>query len=116
METIEFFKGLEDSIKKKEIIDKIVECYEESYKSDYERYSHSMYEKIVKTMFDKKVMGRYNVRERFNFELYCFNEWKNSILNYNINNIHQDYQQAHLYASSILLSDRRLLDISRHLA
>ena len=52
METIEFFKGLEDSIKKKEIIDKIVECYEESYKSDYERYSHSMYEKIVKTMFD----------------------------------------------------------------
>ena len=92
METIEFFKGLEDSIKKKEIIDKIVECYEESYKSDYERYSHSMYEKIVKTMFDEKVMGRYNVRERFNFELYCFNEWKNSILNYNINNIHQDYQ------------------------
>lgn len=92
METIEFFKGLEDPIKKKEIIDKLVECYEESYKSDYERYSHSMYEKIVKTMFDKKVMGRYNVREKFNFELYCFNEWKNSILNYNTNNIRQDYQ------------------------
>lgn len=92
MKTIEFFKGLEDPIKKKETIDKLVECYEESYKSDYERYSHSMYEKIVKTMFDKKVMGRYNVREKFNFELYCFNEWKNSILNYSINNIHQDYQ------------------------
>lgn len=92
MKTIEFFKGLEDSIKKKETIDKLVECYEESYKLDYERYSHSMYEKIVKTMFDKKVMGRYDIREKFNFELYCFNEWKNSILNYNINNIHQDYQ------------------------
>lgn len=92
MKTIDFFKGLEDPIKKKETIDKLVECYEESYKLDYERYSHSMYEKIVKTMFDKKVISRYNVRERFNFELYCFNEWKNSILNYSINNIHQDYQ------------------------
>lgn len=74
MKNLELFKRLEDPIKKKETIDLLIDCYENSNKDDNERYSHSMYQKIVYTGIGNKVKNRINVEERFKFELYNFNK------------------------------------------
>ena len=92
METLEFFKGLEDPLKKKETIDILVKCYEESSKDDYEFFSYSMYSKIVETLLDDKIKHKYNIKDRLDLELHCFNEWKNDILKFDIKCIKQEYK------------------------
>lgn len=102
MKNLEFFKGLEDPIKKKETIDLLIDCYENSNKDDNERYSHSMYQKIVYTGIGNKVKNRINVEERFKFELYNFNKWKKSILDYDARNIKEEYRNGFIKLQKVL--------------
>ncbi len=92
MKTLDFFKGLEDPLEKKETIDILVKCYEESSKDDYEFFSNSMYCRIVETLLDDKIKCEYNVKDRFDLELHCFNEWKNDILKFDVKRIKQEYK------------------------
>ena len=93
---IEFFSKLEDPLNKKGTIDKLIKSYEESgYSSDY--YPQGMYAIIVQTDCDDEVKDKDIIvceKESEKFDLYRFNEWKKSILNYNLNNIKEAYMTS----------------------
>lgn len=102
MKTVDFFNELEDPIKKKETIDKLIKYYVETKEDNSRYYSHYMYEKIISTLSEKKVIGVYNTQDALDLELHCFNEWKNSILNFDVENIKPEYKSGFIKLSKKL--------------
>lgn len=78
-------------------------------------YPHSLYNELVKCRDFNKKVKIINNQEKFEFELMCFNKWKNSIIKFDSNKVNPKYRNGFIKYKNILESynPKSVKDISK---